>query len=135
MKHSLVIEPLNYIAKGYETGEFNKMITMLSNNCEWSSDWKIDKEIGSNQVGKYYLKKGNILKRYMCFPKISFISLTGFSDRLSKLGLYMEQYLNERVYDAVILASISEEKQITRIEIKMKELYAICKYDPIWIRF
>lgn len=114
---------LQTMGKCYEKGEFQEMYLLLDDDCEWSSDWKVDGESGKEEIIKYYEKKGKILKRCGEYPNWIYISLYGSQTNVLGPALLLIQKIEGVVYDLVLKLCLGRNEKITRIELCMKEQF------------
>lgn len=118
-KEEIWIRLLNIVANAYETGNFDNMISYLSEDCVWESIWNIKPRVGKNNLKEYYYEKGKMIKENKSFCKCEIFKCSN----MPVLGLLVEQKVNNEIVQVAITIKINNDEKISRIDISHSDFY------------
>ena len=120
---------LEFFADGYTTGNFLEISQRLGSECVFDSDWRTDHEVGTDDIERYFHRKGKILRRFQVFARAEFIKIFYRRHHVGEEALLLQQELNGKIYDAVLTISMNATGQVNRISLKMKELFRMISWN------
>lgn len=114
------------LGNAYKTGEFNTIFKYLDDNCVWESQWVLEARNGIEEVKKYYIEKGKLLKEHNSKCEYSVVELHHFG---YSLALVISQKVNDKVNNVLLEIKFSDEYKILRIDVCNPEFYSYKKLN------
>ncbi len=151
-KKNVLFNRLKALCIGYSTGNFEKIFTLLADDCVFESQWVMTPNVGKEAVSDYLVNKGKTLQRSGSFPECIIIEFVGNLNTVEnaeihlndeapkrgsfglwyqdgKLAMLMCQKLNGETISVVVDIKLNEFDQISRIDLCMPELFKFKYFD------
>lgn len=144
-KNPVLEKYLSILARCYSGGRFEELFPLLADDCVFETQWRVDPEVGKDEVMAYFTGKGKTLRAHNVCPTCDLIQFIGNCNPVqntemlfngkphhgtfvlmyepNKLALRMRQRLNGQVNHIIVDLTLNEQDQIRRIDLCMPELY------------
>lgn len=146
LKNHILEKHLSVLAKCYSSGCFDDLFPLLSDDCVFETQWRLNPDVGKSAVIAYFTGKGQTMRDYHACPVCDLISFVGDSNPIrnaditlndeqqfhgtflmmyepDKLALRMRQTLNGQTNLVIADLTLNETDQISRIDLCMPELF------------
>ena len=80
---------LECVAYGYETGNFDRMLELIADNCQWNSQWVPEPRVGKTALTDYYAEKAAAMAEGPCYPQCSLMVTDGRMEIMHPDKLYI----------------------------------------------
>jgi hypothetical protein len=134
------IRAVHTIARGYQTGDFRPLFTLLAEDCSWESQWRFDRLAGRDAVIDYYRGKGKTLRESGDCVHCDIVTLLDHSGlkpgeeppafyQEGRLCVLMSQTINGESVQTLIVPGINAQGLIDRIDLCIPGAYRYKKAE------
>lgn len=149
---------LRDLLSAYEDGDFTEFVSLLAEDCVYTSMWVLESLCGRDAVANHLLKKGASIRESASYPSGRIVELVGNMNPVSdtelvvngekkngsvalmyepgKYCLMLEQELDGKTNQTLVDLKLDSEGKVQRIDLCMPELFRTrAMYDWINLRF
>jgi hypothetical protein len=80
---------LECVAYGYETGKFARMLELMTDDCQWNSQWVPEPRVGKAVLTDYYAEKAAAMAEGPCYPQLTLMETDGKTEIVHPDKLYI----------------------------------------------